>query len=190
MTNRFLTRMAQIQDGYYTIDDDEFVGFANLDYTVRFVDAITPYPLDLTGFGDGDKLIIDGYTNFADWYGLLDDFRDMLGKTAGFAFTARTVSGTDFGIYPATRTINNYMYGSIEPSAYAYVYLARIPSSGNASFASLNPALSKFFGRASLLYSSKFKNHLLAKGLPVSSGTGFEYLIDVMKPDGTTTSYP
>lgn len=52
--------------GYYTFTGID-VAAANV--TVRVVDGVTATPLDLTGFGSGDKIIIDGLTSQSSRYG-------------------------------------------------------------------------------------------------------------------------
>ena len=54
-------------DGFYTITG---VDFSTTSTTLRIVDAITESPLDLTGFGVDDKIILDVGTNASDWLGM------------------------------------------------------------------------------------------------------------------------
>lgn len=62
--DRFIKNTA---DPYYSISG---INPSNDNLVVRFVDATTPKPLDLSGFGSGDKVIFDGATNISNFYGM------------------------------------------------------------------------------------------------------------------------
>ncbi|MEB3349504.1 MAG: hypothetical protein VKO00_05745 [Cyanobacteriota bacterium] len=70
-------------DGFYTISG---IDVATDNVTVRFVDGRTATKLDLTGFGTGDKLILDGKTNQSDYYGFKSQITvNTLSPTVAFS---------------------------------------------------------------------------------------------------------
>jgi hypothetical protein len=165
-------------DGYFKITDPLFTDFATGDYTVRFVDAITPKALDLTGFGAGDKLIIDGKANAASWYGLEATLLGWANSGPAPGLTdvpTITPSGTDFGIYPVNKSAGGYIYWTGTPtavSAWIYAYISQKSS--------------KVFGKAELYSSAAiFKSapsNPLAKGLPTAGTIWPGYALEVIKP--------
>lgn len=75
--------------GYYTVNG---VNMAADNVTLRIVDLKVATPLDLTGFGTGDKVVWDAKTNLGDWYGF--------SATALFNYSTKPVFNTPtvFGI--------------------------------------------------------------------------------------------
>lgn len=61
-------------DGFSTVDG---VDMASDNVTVRLVDGTAAVKLDLTGFGAGDKIILDGKTSQSDYYGLSGNFEKV-----------------------------------------------------------------------------------------------------------------
>jgi len=176
-------------DGYSKITDPLFTDFATGDYTVRFVDAKTPYPLDLTGFGAGDKIIIDGKTNAASWYGVEATIRSLAGIPSSVptgriyqTYSKLGNTSSDFGIYKANKSAGGYIYNT----SGAFAYKAKNGASGTFAFGSpayyayLSLLGSKVFGAAS----TNTKPIPLAKGLPTSDPWP-GYALEVIMPSGT-----
>ena len=94
-------------DGFYTIAG---LDIAASDVTVRFVDAKAATKLDLTGFGTGDKIVLDANTNASSFYGF-DSYSRQLPYTNGFSYVPGPKTALA-GVYVNVTLGNEYYYHS------------------------------------------------------------------------------
>lgn len=89
-------------NGFSTVDG---VDFALDNVTLRVVDGRTANPLDLTGFGAGDKVILDGKTNVGSLYNICSPVKPLKSVfTSGMAIS--TTGSTSLNQYVIVQFIN------------------------------------------------------------------------------------